>query len=183
MSKYLRELPNEEKNTILEMYSKFGIKEQAAPQPAKTTTEKPKNNPTQGTPACLANKNPSWDGTANVWWVKLPDGGFWSFGSNGVYRKEGSKNHGFYKCNGGNIEYLNSNEDFVKKIQTMLQSKGFYIGQNGANGQMTPDTLISIMTIIENPQNPTPEKTQKPATPPPSLKQQTPPPTGTSPNK
>ena len=97
--------------------------------------------------------------------------GLWSFGSNGVYRKEGSRNHGFYKCNGGNIEYLNSNEDFVKKIQTMLQSKGFYIGQNGANGQMTPDTLISIMSIIENPQNPEPEKTQKPATPPQSVKQ------------
>ena len=29
MSKYLRELPNEEKKTILEMYSKFGIKEQS----------------------------------------------------------------------------------------------------------------------------------------------------------
>ena len=166
-------ISEDEKNVILKKYNL--LSEQNVPAASKQTTTQPKptNNPTQGTPSCLAKKNPSWDATAGVWWVKLPDGGFWGFDGKGVYKKEGSKNHGFYKCNGDTIEYLKTNDEFIKRIQDVLQTKGFYIGQNGANGQMTADTLISIMNILENPQNPNPQKTQEVLKAPDSVKQQT----------
>lgn len=160
-------ISEDEKNIILEKYNL--LSEQNKPVKPQ---QKPINNPTQGTPSCLAKKSPSWDATAGVWWIKLPDGGFWSFDGKGVYKKEGSKNHGFYKCNGDNIEYLKTNDDFIKRIQNVLQSKGFYIGQNGSNGEMTADTLISIMNILENPQNPNPQKTQEVLKAPDSVKQQ-----------
>ena len=89
-------------------------------------------------PACL--KGGRWSDKNKVWWMKLADGEY-AFSQDGSYRKEGSENKGYYKCENGVIKY--SRTPFTKTTSTS-ESLPVPAELKG------PNAIVNFQTWMEN---------------------------------